>query len=60
MAKIIPLKKSGKANYKLAKAWRPISLLAILGKVLKAIVVERILFALEINALLPTNHFKAR
>ncbi|PNH50281.1 hypothetical protein VD0002_g5272 [Verticillium dahliae] len=34
-AKIIPLKKPGKADYTIAKAWRPISLLATLGKVLE-------------------------
>ena len=32
VAKIIPLKKPGKADYRLAKVWRPISLLATLGK----------------------------
>ncbi|KIM96929.1 hypothetical protein OIDMADRAFT_62873, partial [Oidiodendron maius Zn] len=34
-AKIIPLKKSDKGNYTLAKAWRPISLLPTLGKALE-------------------------
>ena len=33
-ARIIPLKKPGKDDYTIAKAWRPISLLATLGKVL--------------------------
>ena len=32
-AKIIPLKKPGKEDYTVAKAWRPISLLANLGKI---------------------------
>ncbi|OQV03523.1 hypothetical protein CLAIMM_08559, partial [Cladophialophora immunda] len=42
--KIIPLKKPGKDDYTLAKAWRPISLLATLGKVLESVIadVERI------------------
>ncbi|CAP99333.1 Pc22g20450 [Penicillium rubens Wisconsin 54-1255] len=34
-AKIIPLKKTNKENYTIAKAWRPISLLATLGKILE-------------------------
>ena len=59
-AKIKPLKKPGKANYRPAKAWRPISFLATLGKVLEAVIAERISFASEMNELLPTNHFGAR
>lgn len=59
-AKIIPLKKSGKENYTVAKAWRPISLLATLGKVLESVVAERISHAVETYGLLPTNHFGAR
>ncbi|KAF6527788.1 hypothetical protein HZS61_008090 [Fusarium oxysporum f. sp. conglutinans] len=41
-ARIIPLKKPGKDDYTIAKAWRPISLLATLGKVLESVVAERI------------------
>ncbi|KZL63334.1 transposon i [Colletotrichum incanum] len=59
-AKIIPLKKPGKDNYTLAKAWRPISLLATLGKVLESVVAERISHAVEFYGLLPTNYFGAR
>ena len=59
-AKIIPLKKPGKADYTLAKAWRPISLLATLGKVLESVVAERLSHAVETYGLLPTNHFGAR
>ncbi|EED15559.1 reverse transcriptase, putative [Talaromyces stipitatus ATCC 10500] len=59
-AKIIPLKKLGKDNYALAKLWRPISLLSTLGKILEAVVVERISYAVEEFGLLPTNHFGAR
>src|SRR5438045_8824815 len=43
-----------------AKAWRPISLLATLGKVLESVVAERISHAVEMYGLLPTNHFGAR
>jgi hypothetical protein len=59
-AKIIPLKKPNKENYTVAKAWRPISLLATLGKVLESVVAERISHAVEIYGLLPTSHFGAR
>ena len=59
-AKIIPLKKPGKENYTVAKTWRPISLLATLGKVLESVVAERISHAVETYGLLPTNHFGAR
>ncbi|GIZ38771.1 hypothetical protein CKM354_000217300 [Cercospora kikuchii] len=59
-AKIIPLKKPNKSDYTAAKAWRPISLLATLGKALEAVVAERISHAVETAGLLPTNHFGAR
>ncbi|RMZ89042.1 hypothetical protein DV736_g3718, partial [Chaetothyriales sp. CBS 134916] len=58
--KIIPLKKPGKDNYTLAKAWRPISLLSTLGKILESVIAERISYAVETYGLLPTNHFGAR
>ena len=59
-AKILPLKKPGKENYTVAKAWRPISLLSTLGKVLESVVAERVSHAVETYGLLPTNHFGAR
>lgn len=59
-AKIIPLKKPGKANYAVAKAWRPISLLSTLGKVLEAVAAKRVSYAVETFGLLPTNHSGAR
>ncbi|KAG9185064.1 hypothetical protein G6011_03011 [Alternaria panax] len=59
-ARIIPLKKPGKEDYSIAKAWRPISLLATLGKVLESVVAERISHMVEKHGLLPTNHFGAR
>ena len=59
-AKIIPLKKPGKDDYTKAKVWRPISLLATLGKVLESVIAERISYAVETYGLLPTNHFGAR
>jgi hypothetical protein len=59
-ARIIPLKKPGKEDYTVAKAWRPISLLSTLGKALESIIAERISYAVETLGLLPTNHFGAR
>ncbi|KAJ5125944.1 hypothetical protein N7526_008121 [Penicillium atrosanguineum] len=59
-AKIIPLKKPNKDDYTIAKAWRPISLLATLGKILESVVGERISHAVETHGLLPTSHFGAR
>ena len=59
-AKIIPLKKPNKEDYRVAKAWRPISLLSMLGKAPEAVIAERISYAAESFGLLPTNHFGAR
>jgi hypothetical protein len=58
--KIIPLKKPGKDDYTLAKAWRPISLLATLNKILESVITERISYVVETYSLLLTNHFRAR
>ncbi|KAJ6437917.1 reverse transcriptase [Purpureocillium lavendulum] len=52
-AKIIPLKKPEKGDYTEAKAWRPISLLSTLGKILEAVVAERISYVVETYGLLP-------
>ena len=59
-AKIIPLKKPGKDDYTFAKAWRPISLPATLGKILESVIAERISYAVETYGILPINHFGAR
>ena len=59
-AKIIPLKKADKGDYTVAKAWRPISLLSTLGKILEAAVAERVSYVVESYGLLPANHFGAR
>ena len=58
--KIIPLKKPSKPDYRYAKAWRPISLLATLGKIFEAVLAERISYVAERYNLLPENHFGAR
>lgn len=59
-AKIIPLRKPGKPDYTLAKAWRPISLLSTLSKILEAVLAERLSFLAEKHGLLPQNHYGAR
>ena len=60
VAKIVPLKKPNKPDYRLARAWRPISLLATLGKILESVIAERISYTAETYNLLPENHFGAR
>jgi hypothetical protein len=59
-AKIISLKKPNKGNYKVAKSWRPISLLSTLGETLEFVAAERISYAVETFGLLSTNHSGAR
>ena len=59
-ARILPLRKPDKPNYKLAKAYRPISLLATLGKTLESVLAERISYLDETHGLLPKCHFGAR
>ena len=59
-ARLIPLKKPDKGNYTVAKAWRPISLLPTLGKLLESVVAERMSYLAETYHLLPANHFGAR
>lgn len=46
-AKITPLRKPGKDDYTKVKAWRPFSLLSTLGKILEAVIAERIAYMAE-------------
>lgn len=57
IAKIIPLKKPGKADYTNPESYRPISLLPTLSKAMEAVVAERISYLVEEHGLLPSNHF---
>jgi hypothetical protein len=59
-AKIVALKKPGKSDYTLPKAYRPISLLPTISKGLESIVAARLSYLAERYSLLPTNHFGAR
>ena len=60
VAKIVPLKKGDKDDYTLPKNYRPISLLATLGKIMEAVMAARIAYLTEVHKLLPNNHFGAR
>jgi len=60
VARIVPLRKPGKPNYTVAKAYRPISLLSTLGKAMEGVVAERLSYLVETHNLLPKNHFGAR
>jgi len=51
------LRKPGKPNYEVPKAYRPIALLCMILKVLTAIVVEDISHMVEKGTLLPDTHF---
>lgn len=44
----------------MAGAWRLISLLLTLGKILEAVMAERISYVVETCSLLLANHFRAR
>ena len=60
VAKIVPLRKNGRADYTVSKAYRPISLLSTLGKLLESVIAERISYLAETYRLLPKHHFGAR
>jgi hypothetical protein len=62
IAKVVVLRKSGKTASQLQEAggWRPIALLNTLGKVMEAIVAERITEAAETHKLLPDNQMGNR
>jgi len=60
VAKIIPLRKGNKPDYSIANAYRPISLLSTLSKIMESIVAERISHLVETHGLLPKNHFGGR
>jgi hypothetical protein len=59
-ARIVTLRKPGKADYTVPKAFRPISLLPTISKGLEAVVAARLSYITEKYSLLPINHFGAR
>jgi ribonuclease HI len=59
-ARILPLRKPNKPDYTIPKAYRPISLLSTLGKILELVIARRLSYWAETHDLLPTNQFGAR
>ena len=56
----MPLQKLKWGDYIVANNYRLISLLLILGKALKLLVAERIVYLVEKHSLLPKTYFGAR
>ena len=59
-AKIVVLRKPGKADYTVPSSYRPISLLNTLGKLLEAVVARRLSYYAEKYKLLPDTQFGGR
>jgi hypothetical protein len=57
---IVVLRKPGKPDYTVPGAYRPISLLNTLGKILEAVMARRLLFWAEKHKLLPDTQFGGR
>lgn len=60
IARILPIRKPDKQNYQLAKAYRPISLLATLSKALESVLAQQLSYLDDTHGLLPKCHFGAR
>jgi hypothetical protein len=58
--KIVVIRKPGKADYTIPKAYRPISLIQTLSKGLEATIAARLSYIAKKYNLLPENHFGAR
>ncbi|KAF7136975.1 hypothetical protein CNMCM5793_006679 [Aspergillus hiratsukae] len=59
-AKIVVLRKPGKPDYSNPRAYRPISLLNTLGKLLEAVIARRLSYLAEKHGLLPDTQFGGR
>ncbi|KAL3251837.1 hypothetical protein ABHI18_010427 [Aspergillus niger] len=59
-ARIIVLRKPAKPNYTVPGAYRPISLLNTLGKLLEAVMARRLSYWAEQHKLLPDTQFEGR
>ncbi|THC87303.1 hypothetical protein EYZ11_013252 [Aspergillus tanneri] len=59
-AKIVVLRKPGKPDYSIPGAYRPISLLNTLGKLLEAVMARRLSYLAEKHGLLPDTQFGGR
>jgi len=58
--RIVTLRKPGKSDYTIPKAFRPISLIPTVSKGLEAVVAARLSYITEQYGLLPENHFGGR
>jgi hypothetical protein len=58
-SKPVPLIRPGKQNFLIPRAWWPIALLSMLGKVLESFIALEILSLSEEHALLPAQHMTA-
>ncbi|KAJ3552812.1 hypothetical protein NPX13_g11028 [Xylaria arbuscula] len=56
----VVLRKPGKDNYTIPKAYRPIALLNTIGKIMDAIIAKRISYLAEVYQLLPSTHIGGR
>jgi hypothetical protein len=56
----VPLRKLGKGDYSVPRAWRPIALLNMLVKVLESVIARQISFLSEEHSPLPAQHMGAR
>ena len=59
-AKVIPIPKPNKPDYRVAAAYRPISLLECCGKLLEKIVASRVLHDASLHPILPSHQFGSR
>jgi hypothetical protein len=58
--KTIVLRKPGKSDYTISKAYRPIVLENTIGKVFESVMAESIGYLTEIHELLPSEHYGGR
>jgi hypothetical protein len=56
----VVLRKPRKPNYSVPGAYRPISLLNTLGKLLEVVIARRLLYLIEKHSLLPDTQFGRR
>jgi hypothetical protein len=59
-SKTVALRKPGRSDYTVPKAYRPIALLNTMGKILDAIIATRISYMAETHHLLPESHYGGR
>ncbi|KAK1485910.1 zinc knuckle, partial [Colletotrichum abscissum] len=56
----VVLRKPGKDNYTVPKAYRPIALLNMVGKIMDAVIARRLSYLAETHGLLPDSHMGGR